>query len=207
MDEYCCAILFWRKVGKVMTKEDLINQLKQRLSDVADKIDGFEESLINTAISHLDQLRPSIKKTTLTLSASEGSYDAPDDTIEVNRLIWQENATTQPWESNHIDAWPECFMLEGKVTLSPKPSVAQISVAGSDAVLYYHAKRQAEDLSDYEADLVLLRAMAEAMRLESIRKSNKPVQLRDGHSPNPKNATPSSLYEAFLQEFKEGCRG
>lgn len=190
-----------------MDKASLIAQLKSNLSDIAEHINGSEDDMLDTAINHLNQLRPKVKSITLHIASGVGSYDSPTDLLVVNRLIWQETYQVQPWQNNFIAVWPECFIVNNKITLSPKPTNAQINAVGSSAMLHYHAKRDFSDLSDYEADLVVIRAMAQAMRLESIRKSNKPVQLRDGQSPNPKNATPSSLYEAFLQEFKEGCRG
>lgn len=189
-----------------MDKDSLIVQLQSNLSDIADHISGSEGDMLDTAINHLDQLRPSVKSITLHIKSGVSSYDSPADLLDVNKLIWQENYQVQPWQNNFIELWPECFIANNKITLSPKPTNAQIGEVGASAVLHYHAKRGFSDLSDYEADLVVIRAMAQAMRIESIRKSNKPVQLRDGQSPNPKNATPSSLYEAFLQEFKEGCR-
>ena len=192
-----------------VNKQTLIENLKTSLADVAQYIDGKEEYLINIALDHFTRLCPNIATIELQIKKDIAVYDTPDDFVEFVKLIWahEYQHSSEPWSSDFISHWPEYYSVDNKIHLSIKPSSAQILAAGTQATLFYNAKRTVESLSEFQAHLVVLRAMAEAMRLESVRKSNKPVQLRDGHSPGPKNSTPSALYQAFLQEFREGCRG
>ena len=54
-----------------------------------------------------------------------------------------------------------------------------------------------------EPDGSLLRAQVEAWRELMLRNMTKVVQMRDGYSGTPRNATPAAMYELLHKQFME----
>ena len=54
----------------------------------------------------------------------------------------------------------------------------------------------------YSRSLLLLRAQAEACRELALRNVSKPVTMRDAVGSQPRNGTPSALYQMLLTEFE-----
>ena len=55
---------------------------------------------------------------------------------------------------------------------------------------------------EHSRSLLLLRAQAEACRELALRNVSKPVTMRDAVGSQPRNGTPSALYQMLLAEFE-----
>jgi hypothetical protein len=100
---------------------------------------------------------------------------------------------------NEGSAWSLVF--------DPAPTQAHLDAYGSTFRFWYYGTHSADangsTLAAPDRPLLLLRAQAEAMRELSMRNINKPVQLRDGHSGQPRNSTPAALYRELLAEWEK----
>lgn len=175
------------------------------------------EQQLNTAAQDLARRKWTRKRGTLTLEADQRDYDAPSDLLAPLTPHWgeTERARRDPWDSDYPKRLPTLCALDvagtTKLEISPPPSAEQIADLGSE-YLYTYAIRHT--LADAAADttvpeaqrgLLLLRALAEAMKTLAARGVHKPISLGAGGDNRPKNGAPASLADQFMEDFIEGC--
>ncbi len=204
-----------------MSQADLVADLRASLLDSAAMFTNGADPLtpgdldfqrhLAAAAEDLPRFVPEYIQATLTLVADQALYDMPEDLRDSPRLTWGEQQRALP-------AWDPCFpgklptlLLardsgERKLRLSPAPTQRQIALLGATAP-YSYVQRFAigvdavdTTVPDYRRGILLFRAQAEAMKELAVRGIAKPVQLRDGVTQGPRNATPAALYDQFMRE-------
>lgn len=201
-----------------MSQDDLAADVKASLQDAAEVFtaadNGDFKRHLDLAALDLARVRPRTMLGTLTLVADQEGYTAPADFHSFKSALWGASRP-QPWEKTWPGRLPSVFPAEVsgvlQLQLVPPPTAAQISVLGSTYKYYYYARHlidaNAANTTVKTADrgLLLLRAQAEAMKEIAVRNSKKPVQLRDGISGQPRNGTPSYLFEALMEQFEKAA--
>ncbi len=170
----------------------------------------FQRHLGNAA-EDLSRIAPSYNEGSITLVADQDLYAAPSDYKAFRRLIWGENARRcDPWERGYVPArmLPKVSTINDTgapmLQLSPAPSTQLIMLLGVNCPFTYliqftiSATASLTTVPLYRRALLLLRAQAEAMKELAQRGIAKPVQLRDGMTQAPKNASPAALYDQFM---------
>lgn len=169
---------------------------------------------VNVAFAELCRFSPRVVFAELELVAGQGQYPCPAALSGVLSHDWGRDAkaSLQPWS----DGWPGelpvmqvGFDGDGArvLQLRPTPSSRQIGLLGSRMPYRYSSRHiltdSASSLSDEDAQLLILRAQAEAMRELAMHHASKPFQLRDGISSTPRNGMPGYLYSVLMAEFEQ----
>lgn len=202
-----------------MTITDLRSDLTVMLSGCSTHFEPQElDVLLTTAAEDLARRKSTMKRGTLTLVADQRDYAAPSDILTPLASHWgqQERGRFEPWEDNYPQRLPRLYLVQVGTTktleIDPPPSGSQIANLGSD---YLYTYAITHTLSETEADttvppaqrgLLLLRALAEAMKTLAARGVHKPVSLGAAGDNRPKNGAPASLADQFMKDFIEGCR-
>lgn len=169
--------------------------------------------LIDTAVVEYSYRRPRERVLTMTLTAGCSLYECPDDLVRVLGHDWGRSIKVHgnPWDDGWPGQLPGMRVVEWgderALRLSPAPTARQIGLLGPFCTYRYAALHLLQDqgatFDEDGAGLVILRAQAEAMRELAMRNVDRPYQLRDGISAQPKNGTAGYLYQALLAEFNE----
>lgn len=193
--------------------------LQARLaSSLIDSADAFTSPdfarHIDVAFAEVSRFVPRVVFASLSLIAGQGQYPCPAALSGVIGHDWgcSAKAQSKPWE----DSWPGelpvirvGFDAQGErvLHLKPCPTARQISQLGSQLPFHYRSRHiltdSASSLSDEDAQLLILRAQAEAMRELAMHHASKPFQLRDGISATPRNGMPGYLYSVLMDEFTQ----
>jgi len=196
-----------------MLLSDLTARLQSSLNDAASvfEADDFTRH-VNVALRAMAlHKRPLRRVSTLDLVADQWDYAAPADLVRVERLHWTNQHAREPWHSGYLGAAPVVSHLQGvtglRLNLSPAPSQRQVAALDGKLRFTYRAEHvidsgEVTTLADGDADLVVLRAQAEACRELAMRAISKPVTIRDGGLSQPRNGTPGALYRALLAEWE-----
>ncbi len=203
-----------------MSQGDLVADLKASLLSAAavftaEASDGAFKRHLNVAALAFQAKRPRTLLGTLTLVAEQPLYAAPANLRSIKSHLWgiSRLSTSKPWDKTWTGRLPDLRLIEGdtpanrKLQLSPAPTAHQINVLGAEFSYWYFANHVIADtagntsISDADRGLLLLRAMAEAMRELAVRNVQSPVVVRDGFGSQPRNGTPSHLYNQLLDEW------
>lgn len=202
-----------------MSEADLVADLKASLQDAASVFvavsDADFKRHLGAAALDFARVRPRTLLGSLTLTADLAEYATPADFHAFKCDLWgvAPTARPQPWEKSWPGVLPRVVVAESggarKLVLAPAPSANQIAVLGTEYRYYYYARHEigaqasGTTIAAGDRGLLLLRGQAEAMRELAMRNMHKPVQMRDGLTGAPRNATPSYLFEAFMTQFQE----
>lgn len=202
-----------------MALADLVADLKASLHDSAAVFkaadDGDFKRFLDQALPDMQFKRPLSRLASVALVADESRYAMPvDDFAALKVSEWGDpKRAPKPWEPGYPGAVPRIGAnWDGAawwVVLDPAPTWALLACYGSELRFWYFARHVigATDggttVNALDRGLLLLRAQVEAMQELAIRNAGKPVQLRDGMSGTPRNATPAALAEQLLQKFNE----
>lgn len=195
-------------------RADLIKRLE---SSFLDSKKQFKEPdyprLIETAVVEYSHRRPRERVLTMTLTAGCSLYECPEDLVQVLGCDWGRSAKAHgnPWDDGWPGQLPEMRVVEWgdrrALRLSPTPTARQVGLLGPFCTYRYAALHLLQDqgatFNEAGAVLVILRAQAEAMREAAMRNVDRPYQLRDGISAQPRNGTAGYLYQVLLAEFNE----
>lgn len=198
-----------------MSQADLVADLKASLRDAAGIFTAAGDAdfirHLNAAALALNCGKPRVSTALLTLIADQAAYDLPAGFGELGYDTWGQRRK-QPWETGYSGRLPRLMVADvsgvKKLILDPAPSQANIDDAGASFTYFYHqAHLIATDAANttvpaIQRALLILRAQVEALRELAMRNITKPVQMIDGHGNQPRNGTPSALYEALLREFE-----
>jgi hypothetical protein len=206
-----------------MSETDLVADLKSSLQDAAAVFDAaadadFKRFIAQAALA-FGYRRPRTMVGSFTVVADQAVYpDLPADFHYFKSSLWglAPKVAVMPWDAGWPGRLPEFSMVEEggvvKIALAPAPTAAQIAVLGSTYSYYYAAKHtvHASDgalttIRAGERQLLLLRSQAEAMRELTFRNVAKPVQMLDGLTSQPRNATPGALFKDLMAEFERAC--
>lgn len=197
-----------------VTWTQLLGDYTAALNDAATlfKAEDLERHLRTAARIVASTKRPRTKAAELTLVADQCHYEAPADLVLPKLSSWG-HTPAMPWTKPRGPLPQIRTALVDDAThlvLSPAPSAEQIAAYGARYPYYYLAAHVIDTAADTttigeaDVDLVILRALVEAMRAASVRGAGKPVHLRNATAPgsSPKNTTPAALYTALLAEFE-----
>lgn len=204
-----------------MSEADLVADLRASLQDAASVFTAAADADIKrhlaVAALALGEKRPRTLVGTLALIADQADYTAPALFLTFKFSLWgiAPRAAAKPWDPGYPGRLPNVRMVETaanpvtrKLTLDPSPTSGQITVLGAEFKFYYQAGHSINAAADQttvaagDRGLLILRAQAEAMREMAMRNIQKPVVVREGYSSQPRNGTPTALYEAFLKEWQ-----
>lgn len=199
-----------------MSQDDLVADLKASLQDSADVFtaagDADFKRHLDMAALDFSRFRPRTLVGSVILVAGQSDYDVPADFHSFKSMLWG-IPRPQPWEKSWPGRLPEVRVAEVsgalQIHLFPAPTSAQITLLGSTFKFYYFARHVVDataantTIRDADRGLLLVRAQAEALKELALRNSKKPVALRDGMSGQPRNGTPSHLFEALMEQFEK----
>lgn len=196
------------------TRASLAARLKASLISTADSFQPEDlQRHVDVGFSELCRFRHRTVHAGLTAQAGVALYPCPSTLIRILATDWgrQNKAELQPWD----DRWPGQLPQLGVgydehdnrvLVMQPAPTERQLALLGSPCPYRYAAPHLLSDsqssLSDEDAQLLILRAQAEAMRELAMHHATKPFQLRDGISATPRNGMPGYLYSVLLEEFE-----
>ena len=199
-----------------MIEADVVADLKRSLHDAGNAFDKPNDAdwkrLLGVALTAMQAKRPRTLLGTLTITADEVRYAlTASDFAQYKTHIWG-SRPPKPWDPYYPGALPRVQAVHDvagwALMFDPAPAAEHIAAYGSTFKFWYFGTHvlgaEAADTTLAEADrsLLILRAQAEAMRELSMRNINKPVQLRDGFSGQPRNSTPAALYRELLREWE-----
>lgn len=201
-----------------MSLDDLVVDLKASLQLAAEAFkagdDGDFKRHLNAAALAFVRLRPRTLVGSLSLIADQSEYAAPDDFHDFKSSLWGiGREDLRPWDRSWPGRLPVARVTEAagvrQICLEPAPSAHQIGSLGPTFRYYYYAVHvlgetaQETTIRPGDRGLLLLRAQAEAVRELAMRNMNKPLQMRDGLNSQPRNGTPTYLFEVLMREFNE----
>jgi len=196
----------------------LVADLKASLNDAAGQFrapaDADFQRLLGVALLDMQVKRPVTKPGQVSLFPLQARYAITHDDFAALKVHqWADPASTpKPWEANYPGAVPRVAAQWGGASwwleFSPAPTPRQLQVWGSEFRFWYFATHTLGEavgettVNPSDRGLLLLRAQAEAMRELAMRNVVKTQAMRDGFSGQPRNGTPSALFETLLAEFK-----
>lgn len=199
-----------------MSQADIIADLRRSLGDAASAFDAVRDDdfkrHLAVALTGMQAKRPRTLLGSITISADEVRYAISEaDFAQYKTHVWG-TRPLKPWDPYYPGALPRVQAVHDvdgwALMFDPAPAAEHITAYGSTFKFWYFGAHvlgaDAADTTLAEADrsLLILRAQAEAMRELSMRNINKPVQLRDGFSGQPRNSTPAALYRELLREWE-----
>lgn len=200
---------------------DLIDAHKAQLGKAADRFRAPDDAdfirHLGLAGRRMDQKRPRLRTTALTLQVGVADYPAPAGSLAVRSHDWGTSFVRQPWADEYIGIPPLIRQMtldltteEGEIVesdpiwrLSTAPTAAQIAQWGAVASVGYRVAHVVSEesitVAEAEQGLLLLAALIEAMR--DLSAETAVVQLHKGMTALPTAGTPAYLYERLQQEF------
>jgi len=207
-----------------MSQDDLVADLKASINDAASSFKAaadadFKRHITVSALA-LGEKRPRTLFSTLTLVAEQPAYPAPALFCAFKSHLWgiAPRSSPQPWEKGWPGKLPKVKVVETnddpvtrQLHLDPPPTGAQIGALGTEFRFYFYgghvvdATAAKTSVAPGDRGLLILRAQAEAMRELAMRNVNKPVMMREGIASQPRNGTPSWLYQELLKEWGQAA--
>jgi len=196
------------------TRASLVSRLQASLINSADSFRPEDlQRHVDVGFAELCRFRHRTVYAGLDLQANVPQYPCPSTLSRVLACDWgrQSKAELQPWDDRWPGQLPQISVgydeSDNRVLLlQPAPTGRQLALLGSRCPYRYAAPHLMSDshssLTDEDAQLLILRAQAEAMRELAMHHASKPYQLRDGMSATPRNGMPGYLYSVLLEEFE-----
>lgn len=198
-----------------MSEADLLADLQRSLHDAASvfsaPLDADWKRFLAAALAAMSSKRPRTLLGSVTLVADQDLYPLPApvlaDFLSYKTHLWG-GRPGKPWMPGYAGALPRVSVHSNNLVFDPAPSAAHLAAHGSAFRFWYFCQHRvgatAEDctINPVDRSLLILRAQVEAMRELAMRNVNKPVQVRDGFSGTPRNATPAALSAQLLDEWK-----
>ena len=201
-----------------MDRASLVSDLKHTLGASADKFDqpgdGDFIRLLDLAALDFGRKRPRTLVGALTPIAGQNSYPAPADILRPKNATWGHDfmLTRKPWDADAPKRFPILSVTEEAgarvMWIEPAPSAVEISRYGAEYRYFYFAGHKIDDdaskttLIEGERQLLLLRAMAQAMQELAASGVTKPVHLKAGMVSVPKSSTPADYYRVLMEQFE-----
>lgn len=206
-----------------LTLDQLLPDYKASLLDAASVFKGtqddpdadFKRHLATAARALARDKRPRTLLVSVPLQIGVADYDVlPDDFLLPKASDW--GVFDGPIWNRPRDPLPVPHVRESDgdkriLVLSPAPTCAQINAYGAAYRLTYLATHQITDdaatstVRDSDRDLLLLRALIEAVTEMVNRNLHKPVQLSPGAGTAAANSTPAGWREALLKQYREAA--
>ena len=196
------------------TRASLVSRLQASLINSADSFRPEDlQRHVDVGFAELCRFRHRTVYAGLVAQAGVTMYPCPSTLTRVLASDWgqQNKAELQPWDDRWPGKLPQLSVgydeSDNRVLLlQPAPTERQLALLGSRCPYRYAAPHLLSDsqssLNDEDAQLLILRAQAEAMRELAMHHASKPYQLRDGISATPRNGMPGYLYSVLLEEFE-----
>lgn len=169
------------------------------------------DAALDIALKALEESRPYILHDSITLTAGEPLYDAPAaDFVGYAHSDW---GTAKKSYFNGCETRPHIMNNKKKLHFSPAPTAAQLTAWGSTFAYFYRARHVLTDtpsectLNDEDQGILILRAMAELMRILASRNVVDPVQLHRGIGNVPTSSTPGQMYKDLMLEYRRQAQG
>ncbi|WP_067519511.1 hypothetical protein [Endozoicomonas ascidiicola] len=196
-----------------MSLQSLKEDLKASLTDSAEYLEDMLEQLLTLAAAELARFKHYTRHSFVTLQQGVTVYDAPADLIGFKCHSWglAQRQMYQPWQPGYPQRLPTVSITGGKtkqLALSFPPDHVLMGQAGCRFDYQYYARHVLSEsteettVPESERDLLLLRAQAEAMKILSIRYSDKTISSKQMVSGATKIGTPAALYKEFLNDFE-----
>jgi len=201
-----------------MDQTSLVADLKKMLKSSAEKFELDDSEFIrhlDFALGDVSRVRPYRLIGAITLIPEQGEYPAPVDLIKLDFPLWgnAERRIRKPWNTNYPGLAPTVTVFGSGATkmisISPPPTAAQIISLGDQYKFYYSALHTigatAEEttVDAADRDLLLIRALAQAMNELAARGVTQPIKLGgSGVGAMPKNGTPAALAEGLIKLFE-----
>ncbi|HET8555284.1 MAG TPA: hypothetical protein VFL78_10695 [Rhodanobacteraceae bacterium] len=205
-----------------LTLDQLLPDYKASLLDAASVFKGTPEDPDADFKRHLGAAarvmardkRPRTLLLSVTLQAGVTDYDVlPDDFLLPKISDW--GVFQGPIWHRPRDPLPIPHVWESGgariLVLSPAPTSAQINAFGATYRLTYLAAQQLTNdaatstVQEADRDVLLLRALIEAVTEMVNRNLHKPVQLSPGSGSTAGNSTPAAWRNALLQQYREAA--
>lgn len=200
-----------------MQVSDLIVKLQAALMDSAEFVAGHERQLVEMALADYSRYRPQQRLGTLALELGVDCYPAPADLISV-RVSYYGTATRkqyQPWERGYPQHLPTLSRIDddhGKplLRLSFMPGYHLLNQCGWQFSYSYYAARTIQNdtfsIDPHDESLLLLRAIAEAVKYLAVNHLSKNVSVRNSIGGEAKNGTPAAIHQQLMEQFERQVR-
>jgi len=201
-----------------MSQADLVADFKSALHDSASIFNAPSDAdftrMLDAAALDFGRVRHRTLIGSVTLVADQAEYAAPADMISPKLSMWGvgERTASRPWSSTWPGRLPRMSMAgdpgSALLILTPPPTQKQITLLKSTFKFYYFAGHKIDanaantTIRAGDRALLLLRAVAEAMRELASRNVTKASISGAGLTSSPKNGTPAALYEQLMREFE-----
>lgn len=206
--------------ASTLTLASLRDDLALMLGCVAERFDADAQTeLLRVAAADMARARPVYRRAALTLVADQADYPAPGDLLYLVLGDWgqAQRRSHAPWDAAYPGPLPRVRVVDvagvATVELDPPPTAAQIASLGAEyrytyAIRHYLSEDTPTETTvpDAHRDLLLLRALAEAMRRLAAQNVLTPVSLGAAGNNLPRNGAPASLAEQFSDAWIEACR-
>lgn len=202
-----------------MARADLIEDLRRMLMGAGDKFDDNELDFarhLHIAALDLGRFRRRTLAASLTLIADQEAYAAPALFLAFKVTTWgdAQRKARQPWEPGYPGTPPRVTVSETaqgtlQLHLLPAPTAAQIADLGGSFPYFYYAGHvinedpAATSVRPGDRHLLLVRAVAAALRELAHRGSTQPVKLGDGFGAMARNGTPAALADEAMKLFEQ----
>lgn len=176
---------------------------------------AHRESLLAAALGDLSRDRPRVLRDELQLTPDLSTYEAPEDFAGLSVHDWGRPEVPQ-WDAQFAGPMPRITSrYDGEthwIEFQPAPSHRQVLAWGSVFKFRYRALHRLDEdgttLAPADRDLLILRAVAEAMQRMAASGVVQPVQVHRGMGASlPANGTPAALAEQLMQEYRHRARG
>ena len=160
---------------------------------------------IRGALHALEQDRPYFLDNSVQLIAGQPLYTTPPLFVDFAYSQWGKGKKSY---YQGCGVRPHIKTNNRQLHFSPAPTIEQISVWDSLFIYTYKARHTLNEvanectLQDEDESLLILRAMAELMRLLTTRNVVSPITLSRGLGNVPSNSTPSSIHKYLMAEYK-----
>ncbi|MCG7585440.1 hypothetical protein, partial [Photobacterium sp. OFAV2-7] len=179
----------------------------------AEFVSGHEQSLIELALADFSRYRPHLRLATIQLKKGVELYPAPDDLISVRHCLYgqSQRRLLQPWQQGYPKQLPKVSRIDDQdgnrlIKLSHFPAYDVLSSCGYALTYSYHGQRTIKgdviDIETQDIPLLLLRAIAEAVKYIAIHHLNKSVSVRNSIGGEAKNGTPAAIHQQLMEQFE-----
>lgn len=201
-----------------MTRDELTTHLRSILGDAASKfVDADLHGFLSTAADALSRRLQPTNTATVQLVSGEASYPAPPDMIGTIETLWG-RCPSPAWSSDYTGPAPRWWRGHGidgsRLCCAPPPTDDQIARYGATMSYRYGAawRVTSQDVTvpDTLRELLILRALPEALRVLAVSGTVKPIQMHKGVGSTglmsvAASGTPQALHDQFMALFETEC--
>lgn len=196
-----------------MQLSDLIIKLQAALMDSAEHVKEIELQLVEMALADFSRYRPQQRLGTIELQHGVDCYPAPADLISVRTSYYGQSARKQyqPWERGFPRDLPSLRRIDDEqgnpmLRLSHLPGYHLLNHCGWTYSYSYYAARSIQNdtitIDRQDEALLLLRAMAEAVKYIALNHLSKSVSVRNSIGGEAKNGTPAAIHQQLMEQFE-----